>query len=255
MTSQLQIIQFQRDSQTGGIPASIESTSNPDVDVIPTPHSGRQIPPYASSPSPAINDGTPDSLDEEISGVNEHTNSIEFHGNSSSAAFLGYLQNACRPLKKEHLQNGTAADSPSSLISTLHNPGFSLQRQALFPRRQNFYFEQAHIFMDGYFENLNLLHPLIDKEHFLARVHDLWFGRDRTPEPSFLALYLSLISLGALVRVWDESQLAGRTRFEWSRKLFSEAQTYLNGLCFSNDLETVQCLYLMVGVNIPLAGL
>jgi hypothetical protein len=107
--------------------------------------------------------------------------------------------------------------------------------------------------MEGYFENLNLLHPLIDKEDFLSRVHDLWFGRDPTPEPSFLALYLSLLSLGAAMRVWDESQLAGRTRFEWSRKLFSEAQTYLNGLCFSNDLETVQCLYLMVSIDIFLA--
>lgn len=231
----------------------METASVPDIDAIPTPHSSKHKTTYASSPSPSpvINENTPESLDEEISGVNEHTNSIEFHGNSSSAAFLGYLQTACRPQQIEYLHHGTAADSPSSLISSLHNPGFSLQKQALLPRRQNFYFEQAHIFMEGYFENLNLVHPLIDKEDFLRRVHGLWFGRDHTPEPSFLALYLSLLSLGALVRVWDESQLCGMTRFEWSRQLFAEAQMYLNGPCFSNDLETVQCLYLMVSREAP----
>ncbi|KAJ9315131.1 transcriptional regulator family: Fungal Specific TF [Paecilomyces variotii] len=245
LTSQLQIIQSQRDHPSDGAPTSMETASDPDINAILTPRSSERRAAYTSSPSPMFNDVTSESLDEEISGVNEHTNSIEFYGNSSSAAFLGYLQNACRPQLKEYLHHGRAADSPSSLISTLHNPGFSLRKQTLLPRHQNFYFEQAHVFMEGYFENLNLLHPLIDKEDFSARVHDLWFGRDRTPEPSFLALYLSLLSLGALTRVWDESQLSGMTRFEWSRKLFSEAQMCLKELGFSNDLETVQCLYLM----------
>lgn len=100
--------------------------------------------------------------------------------------------------------------------------------------------------MNGYFENIHFIHPFINKEDFLIRANDLWFNRAHTPEPSFVALYLSVLSFGSLVRVWDEDTVAGLGRFEWSRKLFGEAQAYLNYLRFSNDLETVQCLYLMV---------
>ena len=100
--------------------------------------------------------------------------------------------------------------------------------------------------MNGYFENIHFIHPLIDKEDFCLRAHDLWFNRTTQPEPSFVALYLSILSFGALVRVWEEERLGGLTRFEWSRKLFGEAQVYLNYLQFSNNLDTVQCLYLMV---------
>jgi hypothetical protein len=136
-----------------------------------------------------------------------------------------------------------------SLISTLHNPSFS-PSCSIGPtaaiEQQNYYFDQAHVFMNGYFENIHFIHPFIDKEDFLIRANDLWFNRAHTPEPSFVALYLSVLSFGALVRVWDEDKLAGLGRFEWSRKLFGEAQAYLNYLRFSNDLETVQCLYMMV---------
>lgn len=103
--------------------------------------------------------------------------------------------------------------------------------------------------MNGYFENIHFIHPFIDKDEFLLRAHNLWFNRAHSPDPSFVALYLSVLSFGSLVRVWDEDKIAGMGRFEWSRKLFSEAQAYLNYLRFSNDLETVQCLYFMVCVN------
>ncbi|KAL1968879.1 hypothetical protein VTN77DRAFT_1240 [Rasamsonia byssochlamydoides] len=201
----------------------------------------------ASTPT---NEGSSDALEEEISEVNQHTNGIEFHGNTSSAAFLGHLQRSREP----HQQ--TKESPTTSLISTLHNPGFSPQSAAAPVRYdlsqdlkfRNFYFEHAHVFIEGYFENLHFIHPLIDKEDFMARARALWLGRDPQPEPSFIALYLSLLSLGALIRVWDEVRLGGLTRFEWSRKLFGEAQAYLNGLRFSNDLETVQCLYLMAKI-------
>jgi hypothetical protein len=88
---------------------------------------------------------------------------------------------------------------------------------------------------------------MINKEHFMERANNLWFNQSNPgDDASFVALYLSLMSFGALVRVWDEERLDGFTRFEWSRKLFSEAQDYLHHLQFSNNLETVQCLYFMV---------
>lgn len=188
-----------------------------------------------------------ESADDEINEYNHHTNGIEFHGSTSSAAIIGHLSKG-RELRGVQEQNSGPADF--SLISALHNPSFSPSisgpGQLSSIEEHNYYFDQAHLFMNGYFENIHFIHPFIDKEDFLQRANDLWFDRNKTPEPSFVALYLSVLSFGSLVRVWDEDKLAGLGRFEWSRKLFSEARAYLNHLRFSNDLETVQCLYFMV---------
>lgn len=196
-------------------------------------------------------DGSADSIEEEISEFNHHTNGIEFHGSTSSAAFIGHLEKAREPKRPEEQSNLRPPDGSYSLISTLHNSSFSPSCatgpvQPEFFQDQNFYFDQAYAFMNGYFENIHFIHPFIDKDDFMARAHDLWFNRKHQQSLSFVALYLSVLSFGALVRVWDEEILNGLTRFDWSRKLFREAQMYLNYLQFSNDLETVQCLYLMV---------
>jgi hypothetical protein len=142
-----------------------------------------------------------------------------------------------------------AKEATPSLISALYNTGFSPQAASLDDQygpymEHNFYSDQAVVFMDGYFDSLHYIHPIIDKGNFTKRAKELWLGHSRNS--SFIALYLSLLSLGALVRVWDECQLLGMTRFEWSRKLFQEAQTSLDQVKFSNDLDTVQCLFLMV---------
>jgi hypothetical protein len=191
---------------------------------------------------------------EEILEVNRHTNSIEFHGNTSSAAALGQLHEDEdedeEPTASTH-QSGESAQK--SIVSTLHNPNFQIQSPQLTQdahevslRDSNFYFEHAHVFIEGYFENLHFIHPIIDKENFVSRAHDLWMGRNLQPANSFIALYLSLLSLGALTRVWDQPQLGELGRFEWSRKLFTEAQGFLHNSLFTNDLETIQALYLMV---------
>lgn len=200
-------------------------------------------------------DGSADSAEEEISEFNHHTNGIEFHGSTSSAAFIGHLEKAREPKRPEEQSNLRPPDGSYSLISTLHNSSFSPSCatgsvQPEFLQDHNFYFDQAYAFMNGYFENIHFIHPFIDKDDFIARAHDLWFNRNHQQSLSFIALYLSILSFGALVRVWDEEILNGLTRFDWSRKLFREAQTYLNYLQFSNDLETVQCLYLMVGISL-----
>lgn len=196
---------------------------------------------------------------EEILEVNRHTNSIEFHGNTSSAAALGQLQKKREPLKRVAVHEddeeptpstNRAESAPKSIVSSLHNPNFQIQSpqdgNEVCLRDSNFYFEHAHVFIEGYFENLHFIHPIIDKENFVSRAHDLWMGRNLQPANSFIALYLSLLSLGALTRVWDQPQLGGLGRFEWSRKLFTEAQGFLHNSLFTNDLETIQALYLMV---------
>lgn len=223
------------------VSAGVETTPLSMPQNIPTPQEAAKLPGDAQEESA-------ESADDEINEYNHHTNGIEFHGSTSSAAIIGHLQKAREPKGPEQPHLPGPADV--SLISTLHNPSFSPSTsgpgQLSSIEHQNYYFDQAHVFMNGYFENIHFIHPFIDKEDFLLRANDLWFNRAKTPEPSFVALYLAVLSFGSLVRVWDENKLAGLGRFEWSRKLFSEAQAYLTHLRFSNDLETVQCLYFMV---------
>lgn len=223
-------------------------------------------------------------MEEETCELNRHTNAIDFHGNTYYAVALGHFQRAQEPVQQNVAPNkymhygvsnhhplaiighsrgqGGSGKSKTSLISDLHIPGFhtsqlqtpihdgekylteyTLQGNA---SNNRFYFEYAHAFMDGYFKDLDCIHPLIDKERFVLRAHNLWYGKDLEAERSFIPLYLSLLSLGALICDWDHPRLGGLTRFEWSRKLLVEAQGYLNTWCFTNSLEIVQALYLMV---------
>ncbi|KAH8883540.1 hypothetical protein GQ53DRAFT_732448 [Thozetella sp. PMI_491] len=186
----------------------------------------------------------------EITGVNEHTNEIEFHGNTSSIAFLGDL---------ERFPGARATDAPSpqrsSLVSAMHNRAFArrLLQPAIppplaQPGPQRFYAPQAHIFIEAYFSGIHYMHPFINKARFLERANALWFEQTPRPANTFIAMYLSLLALGALTRSWPEESLGGYTRFEWSRKLFNEALMYLPPLHPSNDLETVHCLYLMAKI-------
>lgn len=159
--------------------------------------------------------------------------------NQPNSAFTSQQpQTPVEPTRSEASYN---VHNQSSLTS--YTTGY---REGISLRDHNYYFEHAHAFISGYFDNVHYAHPFIDKAYFMSRSHDLWLNRNPQPELSFVALYLSVLSFGALVRVWDERRLSGLTRFEWSRKLFAEAQGYLNHLQFSTDLETVQCLYLMV---------
>ncbi|KAF7588352.1 hypothetical protein BBP40_005781 [Aspergillus hancockii] len=259
LASKLRVAEFEIASQRS--PRSQREPSNPENRPVPhaiinaTPCSMPRhcSTPREEAPLPYDNqDEAGESVEDEISELNHHTNGIEFHGSTSSAALIGHLRKRHEPRRTQ--ERYSLANPPEySIVSTLHNSSFSPSctagpAQPVALREHNYHFEQAHAFMNGYFENIHFIHPLIDKEDFSLRAHDLWFNRDKEPEPSFVALYLSVLSFGALVRVWDEERLGGLTRFEWSRKLFGEAQVYLNYLQFSNNLDTVQCLYLMAKI-------
>lgn len=187
--------------------------------------------------------------DDEVTGINNHTHSAEFHGNTSSVAFLGYLQKKYRHSDGLAARNIRESDASSSLVSTLYNDAFLRDMSTSLGDKKEtgqFYFRQAHQFFEGYFEQLHYIHPFLDRMTFMSRAEDLWFGR--TPENcgSFIPLYLSIMSLGALIGVWNEDRIEGLDRFQWSRKLFKEAQLCLRELQFAQDLETVQCLIIMV---------
>ncbi|KAL4951404.1 hypothetical protein BDW69DRAFT_196467 [Aspergillus filifer] len=247
--------------QINATPSSLPmSTDRPTL--TPTSSKLPEDPERSCDADPNAQQEDADPVDDEISEINHHTNGIEFHGSTSSVALLGHLQKA-RDQPDTFSRWGLGSDRNSrrlppaySIVSTLHNASFSPSAHAHANTPQslsavhenNYYFEQAHVFMSGYFENVHFIHPFIDKEDFRLRAHDLWMRRTPTPDPSFIALYLAVLSFGALLRVWDEATLGGLTRFEWSRKLFGEAQMYLNYLHFPNNLDAVQCLYLMAKI-------
>lgn len=139
-------------------------------------------------------------------------------------------------------------------MSTLHNVAFSPDSQIpstageIRLEDKSYYFRHSRLFIDAYFDNLHFIHPILDKDEFLTRCEYLWFGRPEGQTRSFVALYYSILSLGALIRGWDEKLLDGMDWFQWSRKLFTLAGSTLGELRSMNDLETIQCLIFMAKV-------
>ena len=184
----------------------------------------------------------------EVTEINMHTLNTEFHGPTSSLAFLATVQ--------QHAQEDTSsANRPSqSLVSAFHNESFSpestLQKsgeeQSLSSNR--YYFRQSRFFLDGYFQNLHFIHPVIDRADFFTRCEDLWFGQSDKQPRSFVALYYAVLSLGAIIQEWDEDKVDGMGRFEWSRKMFRHAADALGLTPGNNDLETVQANLVMAKV-------
>ena len=199
----------------------------------------------------------PDDLSGELDGVNEHTNGVEYHGDTSSFAFLGRVQQEYQdnieprsertPIEQNHR-------SPS-ILTSLHNVAFSsaLTGTQTQDERENdmpsFYFRESRPFLEGFFDNLHYIHPIIDKEYFLIRCEDLWAGHPEKQSREFLALYFAVLSVGALGRIWDEEKIGGLGRLEWSRKLFRIAQKCLLGSgMMSSSIEAVQALIMMVRI-------
>lgn len=206
------------------------------------------------SRSPLDNNALDGDVEGEISDVNRHTDSIEFHGTTSSMSVLDSVQKHSAQDYVPALEISERGEN-TSLISTLHNCAFPSQtriaREGGNMHEHRYYFRQAHLFIEGYFESIHFIHPFIDKSYFLSRAQDLWLHPETRPQSTFVAFYLALLSIGALVRIWDEPTIDGMGRFEWSRKLFKEAELYLHTRRFHNDLDTVHCLFLMVSLKRP----
>ncbi|KAF4986357.1 hypothetical protein FGRMN_10884 [Fusarium graminum] len=230
-------------------PTLVSQTPLPEVDNHPSPITART----RLQPVPIGDEGRTSAVspseESEIAEVNQHTNNIEYHGNTSSMSFLSGLQ---RLREQRATASDTAERKAFSLVSVLHNPSFVSRRNltsdlTVALAANGFYSKRANTFIEGYFGGIHYVHPIIDKEDFLSRADELWRGTNCS-DLHFIALYLSVLSLGALTRTWNESTLDDLNRFQWSRKLFTEAQTVLDEVQFNCKLETTQSFYVMAKV-------
>lgn len=192
----------------------------------------------------------------EVTDLNPHTQSVEFHGKTSSIAFLAALNPSVQPEGEQQSNNRETGTQQTSLVSTFHNNAFSpdsLHPDGLYHGvldAEKYYFRQSRLFLEGHFQNIHFIHPILDKAEFMHRCEDLWFGQATHQTKSFVALYYSVMSLGALVRTWDEDEkIDGLGRLEWSRKLFGMANLALRNIGMCTDIEMVQAQFFMAKVS------
>lgn len=191
----------------------------------------------------------------EVNEVNTHTLNSEFHGPTSSLAFLAAIQKQNRNHNHSALgQNPVPGEHSPSLVSAFHNETFSptsvtyTSSEWHMLAAHTFYFRQSQLFLDGYFQNLHFIHPIVDRTDFFCKCEDIWFGRSNKQNKSFIALYYAIMSLGALTREWDEDSPNTINRFDWSRKMFKLATVALGDFPGRNDLESVQAYIIMAKV-------
>ena len=218
--------------------------------------------PYDQGPSPApAGPSTPSAgpfrpwetatrftVADEVAGVNRHTNDQEFYGSSSSVALLARVGRS--PSRSGDDRATSRQDEPDALLTSLHNPVFSQRRTAgespgaASPPVSSF--PQCRVFIDGFFSTLHYIFPILDKALFMRRCEHLWASEGSAEKSSFVALYFSVLSLGALVGPRIDEPIDGRDNLSWSRKFFEESRSLCSALGMVTDLEMVQCYFFLV---------
>lgn len=148
------------------------------------------------------------------------------------------------------------------LLSNLHNPAFSppevqtggkpISPQAGLEKHASVveltHYRQCSVFLHNFFSTIHYVHPILDKTSFLERCEILWSGDENaiSQVASFVPLYYSVLSLGALVGYRDAEPVGGVSNQEWSRKFFNEARSRFTSLEIVTDLEMVQCYFFLV---------
>lgn len=238
----------------------------------------------ASQGSPSTEVGFPPSpirgragTGQEVTAINKHTRNVEFYGSSSSIALLSHAQ---RSGGADHHQpsydNEEGSDDHSEsdaaaavLLSSLHNPDFSPAQgrantasasvQAISPQAtlekqvsaaESTHYRQCSVFLHNFFSTIHYVHPILDKASFLERCEILWSGDEAAIQQhsSFVPLYYSVLSLGALVGYRDPELIGGITNQKWSRKFFYEARLRFSSLEIVTDVEMVQSHFFLAKV-------
>lgn len=112
------------------------------------------------------------------------------------------------------------------------------------------HFRQCSVFLHNFFSTIHYVHPILDKTSFLERCEILWSGDAAAIRQvaSFVPLYYSVLSLGALVGYRDAEPVGGISNQKWSRKFFNEARLRFTALEIVTDLEMVQCYFFLAKV-------
>lgn len=219
---------------------------------------------------------------QEVTAINSHTRNVEFYGSSSSVALLSQVQRGGErsPASSEAGGigggggGGSAEHSESdavaaALLSNLHNPAFSppsldapdrgpgggggttvlTVSEAQLTAMEPAYYRQCSVFLHNFFSTMHYIHPMIDKPSFLERCEVLWSGDKEAmrQHASFVPLYFSILSIGALVGYRDIEPVGGVSNQKWSRRFFNEARARFKELELATDLEMVQTFFFMVG--------
>jgi hypothetical protein len=201
-----------------------------------------------------LGDEMSEGSNDEVMDINIQTQRFEFHGQTSSLAFLERL----RKVQETSAAPSSYAPTPRSqgrgrsFVSDFQNDAFMDQREgpnAVSERLDEEYYPlHAYTFLDTYFKSLHYVHPILDQSVFLERCHDVWRGQSARLPRSFKALYFSVLALGALTRTWTETHINGMGRLEWTRLLFEKAEIALGRPGSLNDLEAVQAPFILAQV-------
>jgi hypothetical protein len=189
---------------------------------------------------------------DEVMDINVQTQRFEFHGQTSSIAFLERLRKVQETSTAPSSYAPTPRSQGRSFVSDFQNDAFMDQRESphVVSERLNeeYYPLHAYTFLDTYFKSLHYVHPILDQSIFLERCHDIWRGQSARLPRSFKALYYSVLALGALTRTWTETHINGMGRLEWTRLLFDKAELALGRPGSLNDLEAVQAPFILAQV-------
>ncbi|KAK7696892.1 hypothetical protein SLS64_014096 [Diaporthe eres] len=220
---------------------------------------------------------------QEVTAINSHTRNVEFYGSSSSVALLSQVQRGGERSPASSEAGGGAAEHSESdavaaaLLSNLHNPAFSPPQlnapekgggidgaaggggggttvlsvaEAQLTAMEPAYYRQCSVFLHNFFSTMHYIHPMIDKTSFLERCEVLWSGDKEAmrQHASFVPLYFSILSIGALVGYRDIEPVGGVSNQKWSRRFFNEARARFKELELATDLEMVQTFFFMAKV-------
>lgn len=144
---------------------------------VPVDDFTREFGQKAEIPSSTPNSPVRDISDADVMDINFYTHNVEFHGKTSSMAFLATIKTASvRKIYRQSQKTGDCEEQQErSLVSILHNTAFGEQIQNQLSdenvrsRSNNLYFRQSRLFIDGYFDNLHYSCPILDKTIFLTR--------------------------------------------------------------------------------------
>ncbi|KAL5390741.1 hypothetical protein PMIN02_006910 [Paraphaeosphaeria minitans] len=184
--------------------------------------------------------------EEEISGVNRHTRDVEFYGSFSSFTLLSHIRRTG--------QRRQGDEDGAHIVSSLHNPASRITPTASHVDGRNTgvdhanHYLQCRGFWKSFFSTIHYIHPILDKRDFMQKCEALWSSRSddpgHHPKSSFVALYYSVLALGATVAIREEESIDGLSNLQWSRKYFDIARTCCDQLGLVKDLEMVQCFFM-----------